>query len=115
MVAEFWLPWWSIAVVCFLVSFFAGLRGGKAFLAGFLGIALFWLVAALVHDVPNEHILSTRMAVLFKLPNYLLFILVTVVLGGLIGGLSAWAGALVRPPQTPKRASQVNKSSASDL
>ena len=90
--------WWTIAVVSFLVSLFIEQRAGRAFLAGFLGIAAFWLVAALVHDSANDHILSTKMAMLFHLPNYGLFICVTTFLGGLVGGLSAWAGALIRTP-----------------
>ena len=97
VVAEYYMPWWTIAVVCFIVSFFSGLRPGKSFLMGFVGIAVFWLVVALMHDIANEHILSTRMAALFHLPNYTLFICVTVLIGGLVGGLSAWAAALLNP------------------
>jgi hypothetical protein len=96
--AEVLIPsWWVIAVVAFLVSLFVEQKAGRAFLAGFLGIALFWLVAALIHDSANDHILSTKMAVLFHLPNYVLFIGVTALVGGLVGGLSGWAGALIRP------------------
>jgi hypothetical protein len=95
-VAEYFLPWWSMAVVCFVVSLLMGLKGGKSFLMGFSCVALCWLTFALIHDIPNEHILSTRMAKVFGLPNYGLFILVTVVVGGLIGGLASWAGALLK-------------------
>jgi len=99
---EHFFPWWVIGVVSFVVSLLAALRPGKAFLAGFLGVGIFWLIAALMQDVPNEHILSTRMAALFHLPNYGLFIAVTVFIGGLVGGLSAWAEAVIRKPLTPK-------------
>ncbi|MFI5196279.1 MAG: hypothetical protein ACHQD8_04250 [Chitinophagales bacterium] len=99
-VAEYYLPWWTIAVVCFIVSFFAGLRPRMSFLMGFLGIAIFWFGAAMMHDVVNAHILSQKMAVLFHLPNYGLFIGVTVLIGGLVGGLSAWAASLFRTGQT---------------
>ncbi len=95
--AEIFMPWWTIAVVSFLVSLFIEQKAGKAFLAGFSGVALFWLVAALIHDSANDHILSAKMAMLFHLPNYGMFICVTAFVGGLIGGLSAWAGALIRP------------------
>ncbi len=95
--AEVLMPWWAIAIVAFLVSLFIEQKAGKSFLAGFLGIVIFWLVAALVHDGANDHILSTKMAVLFHLPNYGMFICVTALIGGLVGGLSAWAGAFIRP------------------
>jgi hypothetical protein len=91
--AEYFFPWWTIAVVCFLVSIFAKQRPGKAFWAGFSGIALFWFTAAMLHDVSNAHILSQRMAALFHLPHYSLFVLVTVLIGGLVGGLAALVGA----------------------
>jgi len=94
--AEYFLPWWSAAIVCFIITLIVALRPGNAFLAGFIGIGIFWLIAALYHDIPNQHILSQRMAVLFKLPNYSLFILVTVLIGALVGGLAGWAGGLVR-------------------
>jgi ABC-type antimicrobial peptide transport system permease subunit len=96
-VAEYFLPWWTIAVVCFLVALFLRQSAGKSFLIGFCGVGVFWLAAAMLHDVANEHILSARMAALFHLPNYGLFILVTVFVGGLIGGLSACTAALLRP------------------
>ena len=95
-VGEYYLPWWVIAVVCFAVSLIVGLRPGRSFLMGFLGIAIFWADAALLHDVANQHILSTRMAALFHLPSSTMFICVTVLVGSLVGGLAAWAGALLR-------------------
>ncbi len=96
-IAECFLPWWSVAVISFIVSLLVNARPGSSFLMGFLGVALLWLLVSFWHDVANDHILSTRMAMLFHLPNYSLFILVTVLIGGLVGGLSAWAGALLRP------------------
>jgi len=96
-VAEHFFPWWTIGVVSFVVSASISQKPGKAFLMGFYGIALFWLVAAMLHDIANDHILSTRMAALFHLPGYWLFIAVTILIGGLVGGLSALAGALMRP------------------
>ncbi len=96
-VAEYFLPWWSMAVVCFLVALFMKWSGGKSFVMGFCGVGMLWLILALLRDVANEHILSARMASLFHLPNSALFILVTVVIGGLVGGLAAWAGALLSP------------------
>lgn len=90
-IATWLMPWWMIAVVSFLVSAFY--RPPKAFLTGFLGIALFWLVWILLRDIPNEHILSSRMAKVFSLPNHILLIALNIFVGGLIGGLAAWSAA----------------------
>lgn len=89
------LPWWSVAVVCYMVSRRVAQSRAKAFLMGFLGIAVFWLIAVLIRDIGNDHILSARMAELFHLP-VAVFIGVNVLLGGLVGGVGAWVGALMR-------------------
>jgi len=93
--AEWFLPWWMIAVVAFCVSLFISMKPGKAFLAGFVGIGVFWLIAAVVQDIPNDHILSARMAGVLHLPGYGMFIGVTAFVGGLLGGLAALAAALL--------------------
>ncbi len=95
-IGEYFLPWWMVAVVPFGLSLAINIKGGHSFLAGFLGIAIFWYVAALMNDIPNKHLLSHRMAVLFKLGDYGLFLFVTSFIGGLVGGLAAWAGSLLR-------------------
>lgn len=94
--ASYALPWWSIAIVCFVVAMGFKLRNGLAFLSGFLAVFILWLLIALLRDQANEQILSTRMATLFKLNNSYLFITVAAFVGGLVGGLAAWSGGLVR-------------------
>lgn len=95
-IAEWYLPWWTAAVVAGIAGLLSGLRTGEAFLAGFWGVALMWLTFALWHDISNHHILSQKMAQLLHLPSYLLYIIVTFILGGIVGGLPAWAGAHLR-------------------
>lgn len=92
-VATYFFPWWMIAVVSFLVVVI--MKPNKAFWSGFVGIALFWLIAILYHDIPNDHILSTRMSGVFSLPNSILFIIVNILIGGLVGGMAAWSGRTI--------------------
>ena len=96
-VAGWLFPWWSVAVVAFFAALFVGGKHGLVFLAGFLGAGLCWGIMAVRQDVANAHILSTRMAALFHLPSYGMFIVVTIVTGGLVGGLAAWSGGLLKP------------------
>lgn len=97
LAAENYFAWWTIALVSFFVTLFANMNPGRGFVAGFTGIALLWLFMAASHDIPNNHILSARMAdVIFHKPNYVLLLLFTVIIGGLVGGLSGWSGSLVR-------------------
>ena len=65
-------------------------------MVGFSGIFLLWILVAGLNDMANDHILSSRMATLFQLPNYILFLFAGAFLGGLTGGLSGWSGATVR-------------------
>ena len=95
-ISEYVFPWWTIALVAFLVTVFANLSSGKSFLAGFTGVLLLWLAVALVIDFRNDHILSQRMAELFGLAHSSLFIVVAALVGGLVGGLAGGSGAVVR-------------------
>jgi hypothetical protein len=88
--------WWTAALVAGIGGLVSKLRTGEAFLAGFWGIAVMWLTFALWHDMANHHLLSQKMAQLLHLPSYLLYIIVTFLLGGVAGGLPAWAGAQLR-------------------
>ncbi len=95
-IAEWFAPWWTVALVAGIAGYVSGLSSGRAFIAGSCGIALLWLSFTLYRDMPNDHILTTRMAQLFSLPSSVLFITVTALIGGIVGGLAAWGGAHLR-------------------
>jgi len=92
-----WLfaAWWMIAVIPFLVAIVSKQKPGQAFISGMLAIALLWLILIVKTDTANERILSSRMAQLFGL-GHILFLIVNVVLGALVGGLGGWSGASMR-------------------
>jgi hypothetical protein len=88
------LPWWSFAVSSLVVSVAIRQRPGKSFLAGFLGLFLLWAGMALIKDAANEHILSAKVATILPLGgSYLVLILVTGIVGGLVSGLAALTGS----------------------
>lgn len=95
-VAEYVFSWWSLAIVAFAIAFMMKLRPGKAFLAGFLGIAILWCCWTLALDMPNDHLLAGRLAGVFNLPGYWPFIIIVTLVGGITGGMASWSGALVR-------------------
>ena len=95
--AQLFLPWWVITPLCFLLAAGRGGRGSRAFLAGFLGIGLGWLALAGWLSAQNDGLLAHRMALLLPLGGSpTLLVLVTAVVGGLVGGLAALAGAWTR-------------------
>lgn len=90
--------WWSIAIVAFLVALFIRQSIGKSFLAGFTGIFVLWAIVAWWIDIKNQSILSTKIAQLFPLGgSSLLLILITALIGGLVGGFAAMSGGSFFP------------------
>ncbi len=90
------MPWYSIAIMPFLVgAFFSGKARG-AFFAGFLAIALLWGTLAMMIHYQSGGVLSIRIAELFKVGSPALLILLTAFTGGLVGGLWGWTGYALR-------------------
>lgn len=100
---QYTLPWWSVGMAPFAMAFWRGGSGGGAFWSGFLALALLWGGLAFVRS--GE--LAERMAAVFNLPGPIWLVLITALLGGLLGGLSAWTGYWFRrallPRRTPKK------------
>lgn len=91
------LPWWSFAITSLIVAISIHQKPGKAFLSGFIGLFLLWAGMALVKDTANDHILSTKVAQILPLGgSYLVLILVTGIVGGLVSGLAALTGSYLR-------------------
>ncbi|QIX61733.1 hypothetical protein FY528_11075 [Hymenobacter lutimineralis] len=95
--AQLFLPWWSVVPVAVALGFWRGTRSGRAFLAGFAGLALSWLLPAAWLHLRTDGILSQRVATLLPLGgNGWLLALVAALLIGLIGGLSSLSGYWLR-------------------
>jgi hypothetical protein len=92
-IACIYFPWWSIAVVAFLVAVLMRQSIVRSFLSGFLSIFLLWSILALWIDVKNNSILSQRIAQLFAVGSPFLLILVTAFIGALVGGFAAMSGS----------------------
>ena len=96
------MPWWSIALVSFLIAMCLYQKPAIAWLSGFLGILLLWSLLAFWIDTQNESILSKRMAEVFPLGgSSFLLILITALVGAIIGGLAALSGCYLRKYATP--------------
>ncbi len=95
-VAQQVLPWYSAVIVAFLVS--AILPNGKlnAFLVGFLGVGLLWLVYALIIDIQTNSILTDRVAELFTLSDGNILVAITGLVGAVVGGLGSLTGVYFR-------------------
>jgi hypothetical protein len=93
-----YFPWWSIAIVAFIVSALIPQKPLLAFLSGFIALFLLWGGLSLFISSNNDHILANRVSLLIlKTQSAFLLILVTALIGALIGGFGALTGSFVRP------------------
>ena len=109
------LPWYTPFIICFIVGLILSNKPGNNFLAGLLAVGIFWLAYALVLDIRNEHILSSKIALLFSqsLKTDItggVLLMVTTFLGALLGGLSCMAGAMIIDDGSRKRLRKAVKS-----
>lgn len=93
---QYFFPWWTLVIGAFAAGYWAGNKAFMSFLAGFLGVALLWLVAALVIDLQTQSILTDKVAQLFPTKTPALLMVLTAIVGGLPGGLAGMTGALAR-------------------
>jgi len=100
---QLFLPWWSLAVVCYVVGFAGARFGGPAFRIGFGGAALSWLLPAAWLNMRNQGLLAHRVAQLLPLGgSAMALVLVTAVAAGLVGGWAALAGSYLRGATWPQ-------------
>jgi hypothetical protein len=103
-VAGLWYPWWSIAVVSFIVTLVIPQKPAASFFIAFLSIFIFWFSLAFFKDLANDHILAGRMSELFlHSRSPFLIAAVTGLIGAIVAGLAALSAAFLR---TGKRAKQ---------
>jgi hypothetical protein len=103
-IAGLFLPWWSIAIVAFLIAALIPQSLGKNFLAGFLGVFFLWGVLALWIDVKNDSVLSAKIAQLFSLGSAgFLLIIITALIGAFVAGFAAMSGGSLRPVRKKRR------------
>jgi hypothetical protein len=87
------LPWWSLALVAFLIGFVSNLSGWAALAAGFLGSGSVWALYAFLLNSGNDSLLSHKMAALFGVPSSaLLMVAISALVAALLGGFAAAGG-----------------------
>ena len=98
LAAQYFLPWWSMAIVAFGLGYYFQNKGTISFLAGFLAVALLWFVMAYRIDAATQSLLTNKMNKIFPVNVFILM----VVVGGLVGGFAALTGALMNAKKVSK-------------
>lgn len=95
--AGLYLPWWTIAIVAFIVVLFIPQRPGAAFVCGFTAVLLLWTILSWWISNGNGHLLAHKISLLIlKMDNPFLLIFVSGFIGGLIAGMAALAASFAR-------------------
>ena len=99
LVLQLFLPWWIIAIVAFVLCMIKAKTGGQAFGLSFASIFILWSVVALYKSLVNDNVLASRVGELLMLKmdnNWILVILATALIGGLVAAFAGMAGYYTR-------------------
>ncbi|MEO1053509.1 MAG: hypothetical protein AAFX87_22935 [Bacteroidota bacterium] len=88
---QLFLPFWSLALVAFLVNIIIKTKGFAAFAAGFISGILLWSAKAYLIDMNTNSILTEKMAKIFSLSSPML-ILVTGLVAALVTAFASLTG-----------------------
>ncbi len=92
-----YFPWWSIAVVAFIVAVAIPQKPLRSFVTGFVALLLLWGGLSWYISSNNGHLLAHKVSLLIlKTDNPSLLILVTALIGAIVAGLAALSGSFVR-------------------
>jgi general stress protein CsbA len=95
-ITQTFFAWWSIVLVAAIIGASIKLNNAQSYLMGFLGVFLLWGVYAAFRNNANDGILAGKMGVLFEGIGAFQVVLITALLGGIIGGFGALTGRLGR-------------------
>jgi len=96
--AQFFGPWWSLPVVCFVLCFWKSDSAKSAFLIAALAAATLWLAyAGFLHYV-TQGVMTAKITQLFlqKFPYDAALIALTGILAGIVAGFAGLAGFYCR-------------------
>ncbi|MEO6220139.1 MAG: hypothetical protein ABIO81_06905 [Ginsengibacter sp.] len=92
-VACLYFPWWSIAVVAFIIAIAIQQTPGMSFIAGFFALLFLWGGLSFWISSNNGHLLAHKTSsLIFKTDSPGLLILVTAIIGALVAGFAAMTG-----------------------
>lgn len=90
------LPWWSILIIAFAMALLLKSKIKHPFWLGFIPVFSAWVFLCLWKSILNQNLLAARIAKLFHLPHWSILILITGIIGGLLGGLGVYTGYWLR-------------------
>lgn len=96
LVLQYFLPWWSLVIGALVSGYVFGESSGASFLAGFIAVGGLWLATALFIDIQTQSVLTDKVARLFPTGSKTMLLSLTVIVGGIPGGLGALTGTFLK-------------------
>lgn len=97
-IAMLFLPWYSIAFISFAFGYI--FKSNANFLAGFLGVALLWILAFAMHA--NDSALPKMVAEIFQVKNEIWLVIAAAILAGISAGFACISGSLLKTEKKRK-------------
>ena len=92
-----YLPWWSIAIVAFIVAAVVPQKPLASFLAGFIALFLLWGSLSWYISSNNNDLLAHKISLLLlQTDSPMVLVLVTALIGALVAGFAALSGSFTR-------------------
>lgn len=96
-VTQYLIPyWWVAAIDAILAAMLVGKSARGSFFSGFFSVGLVWLSYAYWLDAQNERLLSKKIAQLIQVPSPTYLLIITALIGGLVGGFAALTGYSIK-------------------
>ncbi|AXE18962.1 hypothetical protein DR864_15000 [Runella rosea] len=95
-IAQYFGPWWLMPIVCFVLCLWKADAALKAFGVAFFAAATLWLGYASYQHFANEGLIGQKVADIFKIPNVLVLVVITTLIGGIVSGFAGMAGYYCR-------------------
>lgn len=90
------LPWWAVLIPAVLLGAWLLEKSFYAFLIGFSAAGLAWFAQAFYIHIANDAILSTRIAETLSVGSPWILLLITFIIGGILGGSGTLLGVQVK-------------------
>ena len=93
---QLFLPWWSMTIAAFVISFLLGKKLWTVFFSAFLACGIVWLLMAVYIHFTKGDIMTSRIAELLSLSSSVMLYVGAFLTAGIVGGIAALAGFFLK-------------------
>lgn len=89
---QIFFSWWMLIFPCILIGFFFPKTSYRSFLLGFAVTFSCWAFSFIYFGFTSNGLMSDKISLIFHLPNNFLLFLLSCLIGGIVGAVSAIIG-----------------------